>query len=75
MQSVPILRSQEAPCSSQSTAATQDEDLTPRSLNTLDADLAKFLREGGGNVKKAKLYRNVIAPRFFDIPLDQVYKF
>ncbi len=39
---------------------------------TLDCDLAKFLDEGKGNLKKAKMFNNVIAPRFFNIPIDHV---
>lgn len=35
-------------------------------------DLSRFQQEGGNNLKKTKFYNNVIAPRFFELPLDQV---
>ena len=45
---------------------------TPRSLETLQADYKLFMSAGGGNIKLAKLYNNVIEPYFFDIPLENV---
>ncbi len=44
---------------------------TLRSLDTLTEDLRRFT-DAGANLENAKLYNNVIAPPFFDIPLDQV---
>ena len=43
-----------------------------RTLQSLDDDLQRFLTVGHGNIKKAKEFNNVIRPRAFDIPLDQV---
>ncbi len=47
---------------------------SPRTLDTLHTE------KGGGNLKKAKEYNNVIGPPFFNIPffnipLDQVSKY
>ena len=43
-----------------------------RSLETLQRDYESFIKKGKGDLKKAKEYKNVIGPYFFDIPLDQV---
>lgn len=43
-----------------------------RSLDTLSERHAAFLSTGGANLKKAKLFDNVIGKTFFDIPLKQV---
>jgi hypothetical protein len=43
----------------------------PRTLESLKADYARFMANGG-NIKQAKKYNNVICPYYFDIPLDQV---
>ena len=43
-----------------------------RSLESLSSDHCRYLLEGRGDVKKAKLYNNVISVQFFNIPLDQV---
>ncbi len=45
-----------------------------RTLQTLQDDHQKFLEEGGGDLKKAKFYNNVITDHFFDIPIDSVCK-
>lgn len=42
-----------------------------RSLAGIKADYNHFMSDGGGDLKKAKLFNNVIAPHFFDIELDQ----
>ncbi|XP_078699179.1 uncharacterized protein LOC144926373 [Branchiostoma floridae x Branchiostoma belcheri] len=44
----------------------------PRTLDNLAADHQRFMQEGKGNIKKAKLYSNVIAPVMFNVPVDQV---
>ncbi|CAH1266636.1 Hypp3462 [Branchiostoma lanceolatum] len=43
-----------------------------RTLDSLHSDHKRFLEEGQGNIKKAKNFKNVIAPPMFDIPLNQV---
>lgn len=43
-----------------------------RTLDLLRADHARFMRDGGGDINKAKLYNNVICPFLLDIPLNQV---
>ena len=42
-----------------------------RTLQTLQDDFSGFTK-AGGNIKKAKMFNNVISPYFFDIPIDQV---
>ena len=42
-----------------------------RTLETLDATLAEFNNDGA-DLKKAKHFYNVIEPRLFNVPLDQV---
>jgi hypothetical protein len=42
-----------------------------RSLETLQSDLQRFTASGG-DIAKAKLHNNVIAPIMLDIPLDKV---
>lgn len=42
-----------------------------RSLDTLREKHEEFIR-AGGDLKKAKLYDNVIGKCFFDIPITQV---
>ena len=42
-----------------------------RSLQSLQRDYSAFIR-GGGDIRLAKNYRNVIQPYFFEIPLNQV---
>lgn len=44
---------------------------TLRSLDSLDATLEEFNNDGG-DLKKAKHFFNVIEPRLFNVPLDQV---
>ena len=44
----------------------------PRTLETLQSDYEHFMTAGGGNIKVAKAYNNVIEPYFFDIPLENV---
>ncbi|XP_078681781.1 uncharacterized protein LOC144916526 [Branchiostoma floridae x Branchiostoma belcheri] len=46
--------------------------LRKRTLERLDMHYRLFQEEGGGNISKAKLYKNVIAPYMFNVPLDQV---
>ncbi len=43
-----------------------------RSLESLAEDHRKFLTQGKGNLKVAKLYNNVISDTLFDIPLTNV---
>ena len=43
----------------------------PRSLSTLRQDHERFI-QGGGNVKTAKKFNNVIHKHMWDIPIDQV---
>ena len=43
-----------------------------RSLEKNTADYNNFISDGG-DLKKAKLFNNVISPHFFDIELDQVH--
>ena len=43
-----------------------------RGLQTFSEDYMKFSTEGGGNLKNAKHFNNVIQPYFFDIPLENV---
>lgn len=43
-----------------------------RTLQWLQQDHQRFMEEGGGNLKKAKLFNNVISKHFFDIPIDSV---
>ena len=43
-----------------------------RSLDSLKSDHGRFLAEGGGDIRKAKLFKNVIEDYFFDIPLENV---
>ncbi len=52
--------------------ATHRNLSTLRTLETLTTNHTNFLQEGGGNLKKAKEFNNVIYTRFFNIPLDQV---
>ncbi|XP_078703695.1 uncharacterized protein LOC144928876 [Branchiostoma floridae x Branchiostoma belcheri] len=49
--------------------------LRKRTLERLDMHYRQFQEEGGGNISKAKLYKNVIAPYMFNVPLDQVCTF
>lgn len=42
-----------------------------RTLEGLQADYHRF-QAAGGHLKKAKLFHNVIAPHFFDVPISQV---
>ena len=42
-----------------------------RSLATLDEDYSQFMA-AGGDIRNAKDHNNVIAPYFFEVPLDQV---
>ena len=46
---------------------------TARTLESLRADHHRFLTVGGGRLKVAKNYNNVIESYFFDIPLENVY--
>ncbi|XP_035663161.1 uncharacterized protein LOC118406879 [Branchiostoma floridae] len=43
-----------------------------RTLESLARDHQRFLVEGGGKLKVAKLYHNAIKPVMFDVPIDQV---
>ncbi|CAH1270873.1 Hypp4478 [Branchiostoma lanceolatum] len=43
-----------------------------RSLERMDEQHKDFLERGRGMIKNAKLYKNVIAPAMYRIPLDQV---
>ena len=43
-----------------------------RSLDSLKSDHSKFLSDGGGDIRKAKFFNNVIEEYFFDIPLENV---
>ena len=45
--------------------------LTPRTLQTIQADHARYLA-AGGNLKNAKLFNNAIDSHFLDIELDKV---
>ena len=45
-----------------------------RTLESLHADHARFQSEGGGHLKKAKLFNNAIHAPFFDITLEHVSK-
>ena len=45
---------------------------TLRTLETLQKDHSDFLNKGGGDLKVAKRFNNVIGTPFFPIPLDQV---
>ncbi|KAI8514135.1 hypothetical protein Bbelb_084590 [Branchiostoma belcheri] len=40
-------------------------------LDNLAADHQRFMQEGEGNIKRAKMYNNVIAPVMFNVPVDQ----
>ena len=44
---------------------------TARDLTSLTSDLKRF-RDDGGNIKRAKLFNNVIDDPMFNVPLDQV---
>lgn len=44
-----------------------------RTLDTLKNDFDSFVR-AGSNIKKAKLFNNVISPHFFNIPITQVHQ-
>ena len=48
-----------------------NRQISLRSLETLSQKHTSFLNNGG-NIKKAKLYENVIGAAFFDITLTQV---
>lgn len=48
-------------------------DVTLRTLESLDKSLKRF-RDDGGDLGKAKEFNNVIEERIFNIPLDQVSK-
>ena len=43
-----------------------------RDLQNLAADYNSFSTGGGGHLRNAKHYNNVIQPHFFDIPLENV---
>ena len=45
---------------------------TARSLESLHSDHSDFVSSGGGHVKRAKFFNNVIEDYFFDIPLENV---
>ena len=42
-----------------------------RTLETLDENLKRY-NKAGSNLKNAKNFFNVIEPRLFNVPLDQV---
>ena len=42
----------------------------PRTLEGLQADYERF-QSAGGYLKNAKLFHNVIAPHFLDVPISQ----
>ena len=46
--------------------------VVPRTIATLESDLANF-QQNGSNLKNAKFYNNVTRKPFFPLPLDQVY--
>ena len=52
-------------------APSQRRSVALRSLDTMAEDLERFTKSGA-NLEQAKLFNNVIAPSFFDIPLEQV---
>jgi hypothetical protein len=43
-----------------------------RTLQGIREDHQRFLTEGKGNIKKAKLFNNVISEHFFDIAVEEV---
>ena len=43
----------------------------PRTLEGLQADYDRFLSDGG-HLRNAKLFHNVIASHFFDVPISQL---
>ena len=43
-----------------------------RDLDGIQSDHQRFMTEGHGDLRKAKLFNNAIQPHFFDIPLSQV---
>ena len=43
----------------------------PRTLESLQDDYDRF-QSAGGRLRNAKLFHNVIAPHFFDVPISQV---
>ena len=47
------------------------EAVTKRTLQSLSSDLEEF-RTDGRNMKRAKLYNNVIDEYLFNVPIDQV---
>ena len=53
------------------TPASVREPSKCRSLQTLQADYSAF-EAAGGDIRRAKFYNNVIAPYFFEVPLEQV---
>ena len=53
------------------TPASMREPSKCRSLQTLQADYSAF-QAAGGDMRRAKFYNNVIAPYFFEVPLEQV---
>ncbi|XP_019626641.1 PREDICTED: uncharacterized protein LOC109471732 isoform X1 [Branchiostoma belcheri] len=50
------------------------EDRTPadRTTLTLEANHNAFMQEAGGDIRKAKSFRNVIAPSMLEVPINQV---
>jgi len=44
-----------------------------RSLQGIKADYQRFMVEGQGNLKKARLFNNTILNPFFDIAIDKVF--
>lgn len=44
-----------------------------RTLETLRSDHVRFLSSGGGDLKVAKEYNNVIEDNLLDIPIDHVW--
>ena len=53
------------------TPRCEREPSQKRSLQSLQRDYEGFVR-GGGDIRSAKDYHNVIQPYFFEIPLNQV---
>ncbi|CAH1248628.1 Hypp8324 [Branchiostoma lanceolatum] len=51
---------------------SERQTCSKRTLDSLYSDHKRFLEQGQGNIKKAKNFKNVIAPPMFDIPLNQV---
>ena len=43
-----------------------------RTLDSLQCDYLQFMAQGGGNIRNAKHFKNVIASSLFNVPVSQV---